>query len=124
MADGLRLAGLDAIPVAQATRAQVRVQLGQVAHPRHWRGPIALQVTHPAFDVRLLLGLAHHAEARLEGVVTDQGLITVVELPLPTDEQMRHDRLGIVPPQLPRHTAEESERLDQAVQDRLGAFRR
>jgi hypothetical protein len=83
-----------------------------------------LQVANTAFDVRLLLRLANHAEARLESVVTDQGLIAVVELTLPTDEQMRHHRLGIVPPQLPRHATEERERLDQAMQDRLGAFGR
>jgi hypothetical protein len=69
-------------------------------------------VANTAFDVWLLLRLANHAEARLESVMTDQGLIAVVDLPLPTDEQMRHHGLGIVPPQLMRHATEERERLD------------
>ena len=102
----------------------MRVQRGQVLDLGHGRGPVALQVPDPAFDVWLLLRLANHAEARLESVVTDQGLITVVELTLSADEQMRHHGLGIVPPQLTRHTAEEGERLDQAMQDGLGAFGR
>ena len=102
----------------------MRVELGQVLDLGHGRGPVALQVANTAFDVRLLLRLANHAETRLESVVTDQGLIAVVELPLPADEQMRHHRLGIVPPQLPRHATEERERLDQAMQDGLGAFGR
>jgi len=102
----------------------VGIQLGQAVNLRHGRGPVSLQVTDPAFDVRLLLGLTHHAETRLESVVTDQGLIAVVELALAADEQVRHDRLGIVPPQFPRYTSEEGERLDQAVQDGLGAFGR
>jgi hypothetical protein len=37
---------------------------------------------------------------------------------------MRHHGLGIVPPQFPRHATEERERLDQAMQDGLGAFGR
>jgi hypothetical protein len=115
---------LDALAVAQAAGPQVGIELGQVAHLRHRRGPVALQVADAALDVRLLLRLANHAEARLESVVTDQGLIAVVELPLPTDEQVRHDRLGIVPPQLARHAIEERERLDQTMQDGLGAFGR
>jgi hypothetical protein len=115
---------LDAFAVAQAAGAQVSVQRGQVLDLGHGRGPIALQVANTAFDVRLLLRLANHAEARLEGVVTDQGLIAVVELTLPADEQMRHHGLGIVPPQLTRHATEKRERLDQTMQDGLGAFGR
>jgi hypothetical protein len=103
---------LDAFAVAQAARAQVRVQRGQVLDLGHRRGPVALQVANTAFDVWLLLRLANHAEARLESVMTDQGLIAVVDLPLPTDEQMRHHGLGIVPPQLMRHATEERECLD------------
>jgi hypothetical protein len=115
---------LDAFAVTQAAGAQVRVQLGQVLDLGHGRGPVALQLANTAFDVRLLLRLANHAEARLESVVTDQGLIAIVELTLPADEQVRHHCLGIVPPQLARHATEERERLDQAMQDRLGAFGR
>lgn len=124
LANRLRLARLDAFPVAQAARAQVRVQRGKIVDLGHGRGPVPLQVANTTFDVRLLLRLANHAEVRLESVVTDQGLIAVVELPLPTDEQMRHHGLGIVPPQLLRHATKERERLDQALQDRLGAFGR
>ena len=100
------------------------IQLGQVVDLGHGRGPVALQVADPAFHVRLLLRPSHHAETRLESVVTDQGLKTVVELTLPANEQVRHDGLGVVPPQLARHATEERERFDQAVQDGLGAFGR
>jgi hypothetical protein len=64
----------------------VCVELGQVLDLGHGRGPVPLQVANTAFDVGLLLRLANHAEAWLESVVTDQGLVAVVELPLPTDE--------------------------------------
>jgi len=124
LADRFRLVRLDAFAITQAARTQVRVERGQVLDRGYGRGPVALQVANTAFDVGLLLRLANHAEAWLESVVTDQGLIAVVELTLPASEQMRHHGLGIVPPHLPRHTTEEGERLDQAVQDGLGAFGR
>ena len=124
LTDRLGLAGLDPVSVTQATGAQVRVELGEVVDLEHGRGPIALQVTNPPFDVRLLLRPTHQAETRLEGIMTDQHLIAVVELALPTPVEMRHDGLGIVPPQLPRHATEERQRLHQTVQDGLGAFGR
>ena len=100
------------------------IQLRQIAHLRHRRGPVALQVPHPSFHARLLLRLTHPAEERLEGVMASQGLVTLVQLPLATDEHMRHHGLGIVPPHFPRHAAKEGETLDHAVQDGLGTFTR
>ncbi len=119
-ADPLALPRLHALAVAQAAGAQVCVEFGQVLDFRDRCRPVALQVPHPPFDVRLLLRLTNHAEERLEGIVADQRLIALVEPPLPTDEQLRRHRLGIVPPQFTRHDAKELKRLDQPVQDRLG----
>jgi hypothetical protein len=79
-------------------------------------------MTDAALDVRLFLRSADHAEQRLEGVMTAQRLIAFVKLALPTDENVRRDGLGIVPPQFPRHRSEEVEGLDQPVQDGLGAL--
>ena len=115
---------LDALAVAQAAGAQVGVQFGQVGDPGHGRGPVALQVAHAPLDVRLLLGLPHHAEERLEGVVAGQGLVAVVEPALAADQQVRRHGARVIPPHFTRHTAEEGEGFDQAVQDRLGALGR
>jgi hypothetical protein len=102
----------------------VAVQLGQVLHLRHGRSPVALQVPHTPFNVGLLLGSAHQAKQRREGIVAGQGLVAVVQLPLAAGEELRGHRLGVVPPELARHAAEEAESLDQAVQDRHGPFGR
>jgi len=102
----------------------MRVEFGQVFHLRHRRGPVALQVAHAAFDMRLLLRPSHHAEQRLERVMTGQRLVALVELPFAAREDVRRHGARIVPPQLVRHAAEERERLDQAMQDRLGPLRR
>jgi len=101
---------------------QVDVQLGEVVDPRHWRGPVALQRLHALLDARLLLRPAHQAEQRLEAVVTGQRRVTRVQPALAALEQVRHHRLGVVPPQLARHRLVEGERFHQPVQDRLGAF--
>jgi hypothetical protein len=123
LADRFGLTGLNAFAVALATRSQVSVQRRQVLNLRNRRRPVALQVTDAALDVRLLLRPADHAEQRLKRVMTAQRLVAVVELTLPADEDVRRDGLGIVPPQLPRHRAEENEGFNQSVQDRLGTFR-
>jgi len=102
----------------------VRAQLGQVPHLGHGGRPVALQVAHAPLDVRLLLGPAHQAEERLEGVVTDQGLVAVVQPPLAAGEQLRRDGLGVVPPQLARHASKEGEGFGEPVEDRLGALGR
>jgi hypothetical protein len=115
---------LDALAVTQAAAAQVSIQLGQVLHLRHGRSPVALQVPHTPLDVGLLLGSAHQAKQWREGIVAGQGLVAVVQLPLAAGEQLRGHRLGVVPPELARHAAEEAEGLDQAVQDRHGPFGR
>jgi hypothetical protein len=91
---------------------------------RHGRGPVALQMAHTALDARLLLRLADQAKQRREGVVTGQGLVAFVKLSRPTGQQVRRDGARVVPPHFARHTPEEGEGLDQAVQDRLGALGR
>jgi hypothetical protein len=124
LADGLGLAGLGAVAVAQAAGPQAGVQLGQVADLRHRRRPVALQVPHAVLHTRLLLRPTHPAKQRLESIVTDQGLVALVEAARTAGQQVSRHCLGVVPPQLARHAAEERESLDQAVQDGLGALRR
>jgi hypothetical protein len=122
LSNALALAGLNAVAIAQAAGPQVGVQLDQVLYRRHGRGPVALQVPHTSLDVRLLLRLTHHAEEWLEGVVASQGLVAVIQLPLPAGEQVRRHGLRVVPPHFPWYATEERKGLDQTVQDRLGAF--
>jgi hypothetical protein len=122
LANGLGLTGLDPLALAPAAVAQVGVEFGTVVDLGNGRGPIALQIADPALDAGLLLGLAHHAEERLEGVVAGQGLIAFVQTALAAGEQVGRDGAGIVPPDFMRHGLEEGEGFDQTVQDRLGAF--
>jgi hypothetical protein len=124
LADGLGPFGLDAVAVTHTAGAQVGIQGGQVADLGHRRGPVTLQMAHPALDVSLLLRPAHQTEQRREGIVADQRLIALMELARAAREQVGRHRLGIVPPQLVRHAAEEAEGLDQALQDGLGTFAR
>jgi hypothetical protein len=120
LADGLALPCLRPLPFAQAAVAQVNVELGQVLDNRHRRAPFLLQELHASLDAWLLLRPPHHAKQGLEVVMTGQGLIASVDLPLPAHEDIRHQCGGIIPPDLVRHTTEELERLNEAVQDRLG----
>src|ERR1700722_2230370 len=124
LTDGLALSRLSSLTFAQAAVTQVSVELGQVLDGRHWRAPFLLQELHTSLDARLLLGPPHHAEQRFEVVMTGQSLIASADLPLPAHEDIWHQRGGIIPPDLVRYTAEELERLDQAVQDRLGPLGR
>ncbi len=123
-ADGFALTRNHPLPVPLTAGAQVRVQLRQIAEPRNGRRPLALQQLHPVLDVRLLVAPRRQAEQGIEPVVAGQGLPPLVQLPLPTGEDRRGDRLGIIPPQFPGCAAEERQGLDRAVQDRLGLFAR
>jgi len=102
----------------------VDVQLSPVANLGHGRGPILLHKLDPALDARLLLGPTHQAEERLEQVVTGQGLVAFVEPTVAAGQQVRRHGLGVVPPEFVRHTTEEGEGFDQAVEDGLGALGR
>lgn len=77
-------------------------------------------MANAALDVALLLRPPHQAEQWREGIVADQGLVTLVQAALAADEQLRRHCLGIVPPQLVGHAAVKGQGFDQAVQDGLG----
>jgi hypothetical protein len=102
----------------------VSVQFSPVADLGHGRGPILLHELDAALDARLLLRPTHQTEQRLEQVVTGQGLVAVVESAIATGQQVRRHGLGVVPPEFVRHTTEEGEGFDQAVEDGLGALGR
>jgi hypothetical protein len=110
--------------VLAAASSQIGVELSQVLGLRHRRGPTSLQGLDAILHVRLLVAACRHAKQRLEDVVTGQGLIACMQLPLPAAEDRRRHGLRIVPPHFPRHTAEELETLHHAFQDRFGTFAR
>lgn len=120
--DRLSLACHRMVPLGQGTRPQVRIQLGQVLHPRNRRRPVPLQVVHAVLHIGLLIAPRRHAEPRIEAVVTGQGRIPHLHLTLPTFQDRRGHRRGVVPPDLPGHAAEELKPLDHPGQDRLGSL--
>ena len=124
LADGLgvftRLASL----VLQTARTQVDVEVGQVLLLRYWRGPASLQCLDAILHVRLFIAACRHTKQRFEHVVACQSLVTRMQLPLPATADRGRHRLGIVPPNFARHTAEELEPLHHAFEDRFGTFTR
>src|SRR5439155_25167758 len=66
----------------------------------------------------------HHTEQRFKIIMAGQRVIALVESTLPPFKDGGRYRGRVVPPHFPRHTTKEMESLDQAVQDRLGAFGR
>lgn len=124
LADRLGVLARSACPILAAAVAQIDIEFGPVLGVRHWRGPTSLQGLDAILHIRLLVAMGRHAEKRLENVVAGQGLIACMQLPLPTAEDRRRHRLGIVPPHFARHTAKELETLHHAFQDRFGPFAR
>jgi hypothetical protein len=122
LADVLRLPRLNPLSIPHTTAPQMSIQLRQVPHLGHRRGPVALEVPHPPLDVRLLLRLTHPAEKRLKRIVAGQGLVTRVQLSLSADQHLRRHRLGVVPPHFAGHAPKEGEPFNHAMQDRLGTL--
>jgi len=118
-ADGLRLARHHMVPLGQGTRPQVRIQFGQVFYPGHGSGPVPLQVIHAVLHVGLLVAPCRHTEPWIKAVVARQGGVPRLHLALATFQDRGGHRRGIVPPDLPGHTAEELEPLDHPGQNRL-----
>lgn len=124
LSDGLGVGTRSACLVLQTASTQIGIELGQVLHLRHRRGPASLQRLDAILHVGLLVPASGHAKQRFEHVVTGQGLITRMQLPLAAAEDRRRHGLGIIPPNFTRHTAEELEPLHHAFQDRFGALAR
>lgn len=112
-------------PVAcrQTLPVEVAVQLVEVRDPRHRRRPLPLQILHALLHPRLLDRRHRHAESGRERVVAGQRGVAGMQRALPTAEDVDRHRLGVVPPQFPRHAAEEREGFDEPVQDGLGPLR-
>ena len=121
-ADRFAPAADDALLVALAAAAEMVVQLIKVAHFRHRRRPVALQVFYAILHVRLLIAPRRHAEQRLEVVMAGQRLIMLVQLPVAPLENRHGDRLGIVPPQFLGNAVEVREGFHRAVQNRFHLF--
>lgn len=123
LADRLRLTAATAIEVFQTAIPKIRIEFLQIVHARHGRGPPAFQGLHPVLDHRLLIPPRRQTEQGPEHIMAGQGLIPRIDLPRPSAEKFLGDRFGIVPPDLFGHAAEKLERLDHAVQNRLGPLR-
>lgn len=121
--DGVGLTGDDAVLIVETASPEMLVQLGEVPHPGHRRGPSSLQVLDPVLDVRLLVAAGRHAEQRLEVVVAGQSLVTLIERSLATLENLHGHGGRVVPPEFPGNTAKEREGLDQTVEDGFGPLR-
>jgi len=124
LADGLGVVTGCAFAVYKARGTQVAVELGHILLLGHGRGPTPLQRLDAVLHVGLLIATCRHTKQRLEDVVAGQGLVTRMQLPLPAAENRRRHRLGIVPPNFARHTAEELEALHHPFQNRFGSFAR
>lgn len=124
LANRLRLAGHHVVPPGQSARLQVGIQLRQVLHPGHGRGPVPLQIVDAVLHVGLLVASRRHAEPWIEAVVARQGRVPRLDFALAALQDGRRHRRGIVPPDLPRHAAEDREPLDHSGQDRLDLLAR
>jgi hypothetical protein len=82
-----------------------------------------LQVLDPVLSPGLLVAPGGQAEERLEGVVTGQGGVALVQAALAALEEFADDGSRVIPPDLTRHAAVEGEGPDHAGQDGLGALR-
>ncbi len=112
-------AGHHMIAFGQRTGPQVNIQFGQVLHPGNRGRPVPLQIVHTVLHVRLLVAPRRHAEPRIEAVVAGQRRVALLNLPLAALQDGGGHALGIIPPDLPGHTLEESQAFDHAGQDRL-----
>ena len=117
--DRLCLARHHVIPLGQGARPQVGIQLGQVLHPGNRSSPVPLQIVHAVLYVRFLVAACRHAEPRVKTIVARQGRVPLLHLPLAALQDRRGYRRGVIPPDLPRHTAEERQPLDHPRQNRL-----
>ena len=118
-ADGWRLMRDGAIPLGHAEGQQLPVQVRQIIGLGDWRAGPALQREHRSLHIALLLPLGRHAEQRVKPVMRRQGGIRRIERPLPATQDLDRHRLGIVPPDLPRHGGEELKRPAHPLQDRF-----
>jgi hypothetical protein len=124
LADRLGILPRSTCAILAAAVTQIDVEFRQVLGVRYRRGPTSLHGFDAILHVRLLVAACRHAKQRLEDVMTGQGLVARVQLPLPAAEDRRRHGLGIVPPHFPRHTAEELQTLDHALQNRFDTFAR
>lgn len=122
--DCLGLPAARAVPLPQTALPEKGVEFLKVLDFRHRRGPLPFQGLHPVLHHRLLVPLRRKTEQRFEHVMAGQGRITFVELAGTSRQQRRGHRFRVVPPHLPRDTAEELEGLRHPLQNRLGPLRR
>jgi hypothetical protein len=100
----------------------MRIEVGVAGGTRDRRGPLPLNIADSVLDTRLLGRRPGHAEARREHIVTGQRREAWVQGAFTPAMDVDRDGLGVVPPQLAWNTAEEVERLDEAVENGLGTL--
>ena len=111
LADRFGLTRDRAVHLRQAALTQIGVEFVVVSHPWHRCGPASLKVIDRVLHRRLLPARRGHARTRLDRVVTHERRVTPVPLSAAALEDLRGDRLGVVPPKLLGHTPEESQGL-------------
>lgn len=111
LADRFGLTRDHAVHLRQTALTQIGVEFVVVLHPWHRRGPASLKVVDRVLDIGLLPARRGHARTRLDRVVTHERRVTPVPLSAAALEDLRGDRLGVVPPKLLGHTPEESQGL-------------
>lgn len=119
-ADRFALTARRAIAIGFAAPQKIGVQLVEVFGHRNRRCPASLQVLHAVLHARLLVTTSRHAKQRLEVVVAGKRGVAVVQLPPTSLEDLRRHRLGVVPPDFPRHAPEKLEGGLHPVQNRFG----
>ena len=120
--DRLHLARHNMVPLGQSARLQVGIQLSHVLNAGNRRRPVPLQIVHAVFHVGFFIAPRRHAEAWIEAVMARQSRVTRLQPTPPAPQDGCGHRLGIIPPDLPRHTTEERKALDHARQDCLDLF--
>src|SRR5579883_2184055 len=80
------------------------IEFGVTGDTWYGRGPLPLHIAYSVLDTWLLSWCGGHAETRSEHIVTRQRCEAWVQGAVSSFEDVRGDRLGVVPPQFARGT--------------------
>ncbi len=122
--DRFALTACRATAIVFAAPQEIGVQFAEVFGLGDRRCPASLKILHAVLHARLLVAASWHAKQRLEVVVAGKRGVAIVQLPPTPFEDLRRHRLGVVPPDFPRHATEELEGGLHPVQNRFGPLGR
>ena len=112
----------DALAFGLAAVAKERVQLSKIGDMRHRRGESFLHRFDGPLGVGLFVAARRHAEARFKDIMASECCVSRMNLAFASEEDKRSNGFWVVPPNLLGHRAEEVERCDHPLQDRLGSL--